>query len=69
MEENLICPICGGLHPAGHRDRELEEKLEAIKKYVDHIEYGGHVIRQPDVAEASRMIAQRLREILVAEVW
>ena len=34
-EENLMCPICGGLHPAGHRDRELEQKLEAVKKLPD----------------------------------
>ena len=47
--------------------KEKADKIEAIKKYVDHIEYGGHVIRQPDVAEASKMIAQRLREILEAE--
>lgn len=26
-EANLMCPICGGLHPAGHRDKELEEQL------------------------------------------
>ncbi len=31
-EENLLCPICGGLHPAGHRDKELEDRLEAIGK-------------------------------------
>ncbi len=30
-EENPMCPICGGLHPKGHRDKELEQKLEAIK--------------------------------------
>ncbi len=47
--------------------KEKTNKIEAIKKYVDHIEYGSHVIRQPDVAEASKMIAQRLREILEAK--
>ena len=34
-EENLMCPICGGLHPVGHRDKELKQKLEAIKIMVD----------------------------------
>lgn len=31
MSEKNLCSICGGLHPAGHRDKELEEKLEAVK--------------------------------------
>jgi len=39
-EENLVCPICGGLHPAGHRDKELEDRLEAAKdvceQWLDH---------------------------------
>ncbi len=30
-----MCPICGGLHPAGHRDKELEDKLETVKKLVE----------------------------------
>jgi len=33
-EESLICSICGGLHPAGHRDKELEDKLEAVKTHL-----------------------------------
>lgn len=34
-EEKLMCPICGGLHPAGHRDKELKDKLEAIKNWFN----------------------------------
>ncbi len=32
-EDPPMCPICGGLHPAGHRDKELEDKLEAVKTW------------------------------------
>lgn len=35
IEENLMCPICGGLHPAGHRDKEFEDKLKAIEEVLD----------------------------------
>lgn len=47
-EENPTCPICGGLHPAGHRDKELEEKLRAIKEWIDenyprpYLRHGNH---------------------------
>ena len=54
--DDCVRELAGWMEKAG--------KIEAITKYVDHIEYGGHVIRQPDVAEASTMIAQSLREIL-----
>lgn len=39
-EESLMCPICGGLHPAGHRDKELEDRLESIKN--DLVEWSRH---------------------------
>jgi len=30
-EDNWICPICGGLHPAGHQDKELAEQLREAR--------------------------------------
>jgi len=27
-----MCPICGGLHPAGHRDKELEAERDKLKR-------------------------------------
>lgn len=34
-DESLMCPICGGLHPSGHRDKELEDKLDTIKSWYE----------------------------------
>jgi len=61
MEENLMCPICGGLHPAGHRDKELEDKLEAVKDWYQRL------ISSPRRPYAHHADLQALGKILESE--
>jgi len=67
MDENLMCPICGGLHPAGHRDKELEDKLEAVKVWFsDHILSVWNLI-PPEGLIVHKRGLEKLRKILEAE--
>ena len=34
-EDPPMCPICGGLHPSGHRDDELLARLESAREYFE----------------------------------
>ena len=61
-EENLMCPICGGLHPAGHRDTKLEEQLEAVRKWARRMEFRFPFIG--NVAHIDRQDMEELEDIL-----
>ena len=50
----MKCPICGGLHPAGHRDRELEEKLEAVENW--HSAQLGRQVDPTDIRELGKIL-------------
>ncbi len=32
LADAIVCPICGGLHPAGHKDAELEAKIAKLRE-------------------------------------
>jgi len=64
MSEDLTCPICGGLHPAGHRDKELEDQLEAVRNFADKLEKQGQ--KTHDIFEKGFClgIAEKLRAVI-----
>jgi len=35
-----LCPICGGLHPAGHKDNEIKALKAELDKYKELLKEG-----------------------------